>query len=272
MGKGKLTRLSLIQKIRLRHEVVKRWRKKCRVKKIQPNVIAEIIRGSPRTPSQAISFINNSRYLGFNPANFSPALCKAVLNRNLQHLLLREANALLPSTGGEQTIPKEARDVFRRASEGRYKICSRPYLPGFKEVAEIAHESLQNVVHKFESENRELLDSELVSVGESVALGAWFDKTTENDQPIRITIMHIGPKEKGHISHHKDKYPFWGAAVICLQERNHTDSGITLHNERTYDYAWLMRNGDMMIITPKLVQSVVVTATNREAYVLIVWF
>ncbi|CAN8063848.1 unnamed protein product [Agarophyton chilense] len=269
---GKLTRLSLTQKIRLRHEEVKRWRKKCRVKKIQRNVIEEIIKGSARTPTQAISFINNSRYLGFNPANFSPVVFRAAINQNLQHLLLQETSALLPNTSGSYSMPKDARDLFARAAENKYKICSRPYLPGVKEVAEIAYDALQNVVHTFDRENRPSLDKGPWSVGESVALGAWFDKTTENDHPIRITITHISPKETSHISPQKDRFPFWGAAVLCLQENTNADCGITVRNKRAYDFAWFLRDGDLIVITPKLVPSILITAVKKEAHALIVWF
>ncbi|PXF45852.1 hypothetical protein BWQ96_04389 [Gracilariopsis chorda] len=265
-----LTRLSITQKIRLRHEEVKRWRKSCRVKKIEPHVINEIVHGSPRTPAQAYSFINNSRHLGFNPAGFRPHVRKKLLSKHLHHHLLNEARVLLP------VVPESmgSHDPKSKVVDIPYKLCSRPYLPTVKEAAQIGHHALHQAVYEYESANRELLDKDQWSARESVALGAWFDKTTKSDQPIRAFVLHIAPNASCNISPIREKFPFWGAIVICVQHPHTSfENGLRLRSERAGGAPLIdMRNGDIFLVPPKLAHSIVATTTISDAYLFILWF
>lgn len=259
-----------MQKIRLRHEEVKRWRKRCRVKKIELQVINEIVHGSPRTPAQAYSFINNSRHLGFNPASFEPHLRKKLLSKQLHRHLLNEARVLLQ-------VPPESIDSKYPNSDVAnipYKICSRPYLPTVKEAAQVGHHALQQAVYEYETMNRELLDRDQWSAGESVALGAWFDKTTKSDQPIRAFVLHVAPNESANISPRREKFPFWGAIVICVQHpHSGFDNGVRLRLERAGSAPLIdMRNGDIFLVPPKMAHSIVATTATSDAYLFVLWF
>lgn len=264
-------RLSLTQKIHLRHEEVKRWKKKCRVKKIQKHVIDDILRDSTHTSAQAYSFISNARSLGFNPVNFNNLVHKAPIKTTLKEQLLRETR-MLPSAGCDNTNSKDSNHQAR-SLDFPYRVCSRPYLPGIKQAAEVGHEALKLAIMSFEKERKDQPSKHHWAVPEPVSLQPWFEKTTKSDQPIRVTVMRIGRQEKRNIALPKEKFPLWGAIMICVLEGNSPfDSSMTFHTGKAFEEPVIVRDGHMMIITPKSIHSSTAETTSDAGYVLTIMF